>query len=57
MSPRKKQDWTPATEFKITKLRRNGPKKGQSYEAWARGKQKNDQEWEEIRDKNLRKLI
>jgi len=57
MSPRKKQDWTPATEFKVTKLRRNGPKKGQSYEAWARGKQKNDQEWEQIRDKNLRKLI
>lgn len=38
--PRKKQSWTAATEFKVTKLKPNGPKDGQSVDAWMYGKTK-----------------
>lgn len=43
MSRRGKRDWTPATTFKVTKLKPNGPKPGQSTEAWLYGKTKADE--------------
>jgi hypothetical protein len=36
---RKKQDWKPATSFTVKKLKANGPKNGQSTENWMKGKQ------------------
>ena len=36
-------------EPKIIKLPRNGPKNGQSMDAWLHGKAKGDQEWEKIK--------
>lgn len=41
---KRKPDWKPATTFKVTKLRPNGPKPGQSVEAWLYGKEKGHQE-------------
>ena len=41
---RKKPSWTPATEFKLTRLQPNGPKPGQSVDRWLYGKTKADQE-------------
>jgi len=41
---RKKPSWTPAREFKLTKLKPNGPKSGQSVDAWLYGKGKSHQE-------------
>jgi hypothetical protein len=38
--PKKKPTWKPAAEFKVTKLKPNGPKEGQSVEAWVYGKSK-----------------
>ena len=37
--PRKKKDWKPATSFTVKKLKPNGPKNGQSTESWMKGKQ------------------
>ena len=37
--PRKKKDWKPATTFTVKKLKPNGPKNGQSTESWMKGKQ------------------
>lgn len=42
--PRKKPSWKPATEFKVVKLKPNGPKEGQSVEKWIYGKTKGHQE-------------
>ena len=56
MARRKKQDWKPATEFTVTRLQRNGPKPGQSYESWAAGKRKADKEWDDMRVKNIDRL-
>ena len=42
--PKKKPTWTAATEFKVTKLKPNGPKDGQSVDAWLHGKTKGYQE-------------
>ena len=39
MPRKKKQDWKPATSFTVKKLKPNGPKKGQSTESWMKGKQ------------------
>tara|TARA_Y100001938_G_scaffold55667_1_gene77640 strand:+ start:12 stop:176 length:165 start_codon:yes stop_codon:yes gene_type:complete len=36
----KKQNWKPADKFKVKKLRRAGPKKGQSVNAYMYGKTK-----------------
>jgi hypothetical protein len=36
-------------EPKIIKLPRNGPKNGQSMDAWLHGKAKGDQDWEKIK--------
>jgi hypothetical protein len=45
--PRKKQSWRPATSFKVTKLKPNGPKAGQSTDAWMYGKQKEERDFQE----------
>lgn len=37
----------PSPTPKVTRLPRNGPKVGQSYEQWARGKSIADKRWEE----------
>jgi hypothetical protein len=39
-----KQSWTPATEYKVTKLPSRGPKPGQSVESYMRGKDMQDKE-------------
>lgn len=54
---KRRAKFTPATEFKTTKLSRNGPKNGQSTEAWLRGKAHGDAHWDKIRDRNMGKLI
>ena len=38
---------------KITKLPRNGPKKGQSMESWLYGKKMGDADWEIKRNKAI----
>lgn len=43
MSRRKKPSWTPASEFKVIKLKPNGPKPGQSTAGWLYGKDKESQ--------------
>ena len=43
--PRKKPSWKPATEFKVTRLKPNGPKDGQSVEKWMYGKNKGQEEF------------
>ena len=45
--PRKKRDWKPATSFKVTKLKPNGPKNGQSADAWLYGKQKEERDFQD----------
>lgn len=57
MPRRKKPSFTPATEFKVTRLKRNGPKEGQSYDSWAKGKERSDNEWNGQREKNFNRLI
>ena len=42
---RKQPDWTPASTFKVTKLKPNGPKPGQSVDDWLYGKEKGRQEF------------
>ena len=54
---KRKQDWTPAKEFKTTKLAPNGPKPGQSYASWAAGKDQSDKHWDRQRSKNIHKLV
>ena len=50
MSRKKKQDWKPATEYKVTKLPRNGPKPGQSVSSWEKGKAQEAQRFIKRRD-------
>ena len=57
MPKRKKPGFTPATEFKTTKLKRSGPKPGQSVSSWEAGKRLADARWDKQRDKDLRKLL
>lgn len=40
MTRRKRPNWQPATEFKVTKLPPDGPKHGQSTSAFIYGKDK-----------------
>ena len=42
---RKQPDWKPASTFKVTKLKPNGPKPGQSVDDWLYGKEKGRQEF------------
>lgn len=44
MPKKQKPSWTPATQFKVTKLKRNGPKKGQTLDSFLYGKTKGHQE-------------
>lgn len=44
MRRRKAPSWTPATTFTVTKLKTNGPKPGQSVDAFIYGKDKGYQE-------------
>ena len=44
---RKKSSWKPATSFKVTKLKPNGPKANQSLDAWLHGKQKEEQDFQQ----------
>ena len=50
MPRKKKQDWKPATEYKVTKLPRNGPKLGQSVSSWEKGKAQEAQRFIKRRD-------
>ena len=38
----RKRDWTPATEYRVTKLPTRGPKPGQSTESYMLGKEQQD---------------
>jgi hypothetical protein len=44
MRRRNKPSWKPATTFTVTKLKPNGPKPGQSVDAFIYGKDKGYQE-------------
>jgi hypothetical protein len=44
MTKRKSQNWKPAATFTLTKLKPNGPKPGQSVDAFIYGKDKGFQE-------------
>ena len=57
MRKNKKPSFKPASEFKVVKLSRNGPKAGQSTEAWERGKEKSDKRWDQTREKNFNNLL
>jgi len=57
MRKSKKPSFKPASEFKVVKLSRNGPKAGQSTEAWERGKVKSDKRWDKTREKNFNNLL
>ena len=57
MKRKRKPTFTPATEFTTTKLPRNGPKGGQSQEAWLAGKAQSDARWDKVRDRNMGKLV
>jgi hypothetical protein len=37
---KKKPSWTPAASFTVTRLKPNGPKPGQTVDAWLHGKTK-----------------
>ena len=55
---RKQEKWderNTAKEWKVTKLPRNGPKGGQSVEAWEAGKRLGDVEWEKRRSDAISK--
>jgi len=56
-SRRQKPSWQPATEFKVTRLERNGPKEGQSTESWLYGKRRSDDEWDKLKAKNINRLL
>ena len=44
MKRKRKQTWKPATDFQVTKLKTNGPKPGQSTDAFLYGKTKGFEE-------------
>lgn len=44
MSRRKKPGWIAATSYKLIKLPPNGPRDGQSVDAWLYGKEKGSHE-------------
>jgi hypothetical protein len=44
-------------EPKIIKLPRNGPKDGQSTDAWLRGKAKGDEKWDKKRERKMWQLL
>ena len=46
-SNRKKPSWKPASSFKVKKLKPNGPKPGQSTNSWLKGKQLEDNKFQQ----------
>ena len=50
---KKDKDWKPATEFTVKKLRRTGPKEGQSLSYYMYGRSKGDAEWRTMADSYL----
>lgn len=52
---KRKQDWVPATTFKTIKLKANGPKAGQSVEAWQRGKDREQERFDAAKDRKLQR--
>ena len=46
-----KKDWTPATTFKVTKLKPAGPKPNQSVNAYMYGRKIGDAQWLTMTDK------
>lgn len=50
---KRKQTWVPATTFRTIKLKPNGPKQGQSTEAWQRGKDREQQRFDDLKDQKL----
>ena len=51
----RKQDWTPATEFRVVRLKANGPKAGQSVQAWQRGKDKEQVRFDAAKARKLQR--
>lgn len=49
------QDWTPATEFRVTRLRPNGPKPGQSMRAWLYGKEREQADFDRLKARKLQR--
>jgi len=45
---KRKPSFTPATEFKVTKLRPSGPKPGQSTRSYMYGRKLGDDEWQRM---------
>jgi hypothetical protein len=58
MARRKKAPhFTQPAEFKVIKLKRSGPRPGQSVSSWEAGKCLADARWDKQRDLNLYKLL
>lgn len=49
----RKQDWKPATEFRVVRLKANGPKRGQSTSAWLYGKEREQKEFDALKARKL----
>ena len=49
----KRWDGPEPTEWKVTKLPANGPKKGQSVRSWEAGKRMGDAQWAKLRAKAI----
>jgi hypothetical protein len=48
-------DWKPATTFKVVRLKPNGPKPGQSMDQWLYGKEREQQEFDRLKDQKIDK--
>ena len=45
---KRKPPFTPAAEFKVTKLKRSGPKPGQSIDSYVYGQELGEKEWKRM---------
>lgn len=52
---KRKQTWTEATTFRVVKLKANGPKVGQSTEAWQRGKDREQERFDQLKERKLQR--
>lgn len=48
-------DWTPAPEFKVVRLKPNGPKANQSTDAWLYGKEREQQDFDRLKDRKIQR--
>jgi hypothetical protein len=55
MPQNKKAEWSPATEFKVVRLRPNGPKPGQSLRGWLYGKQMEQRDFDALKARKLQR--